>query len=175
MLYRNRTKKNGFGAGVTPIAKYTCITLLTKQKMRYNSRITSNIIETGIWSKPAPHNPLDHSALRALSLVPCSPLKALHDTPRAEQLNHVMIQSHVSVVGLATQLYRLHRRYWSSSNLAASLGSFLVNVEVENVAEIAEDSPCARVYRKSRYPRVVDLWIHVTDSAIGLRQASTNQ
>ena len=164
MLYRNRTKKNGFGAGVTPIAKYTCITLLTKQKMRYNSRITS-----------APHNPLDHSALRALSLVPCSPLKALNDTPRAEQLNHVMIQSHVSVVGLATQLYRLHRRYWSSSNLAASLGSFLVNVEVENVAEIAEDSPCARVYRKSRYPRVVDLWIHVTDSAIGLRQASTNQ
>ena len=51
----------------------------------------------------------------------------------------------------------------------------MAKVAVVNVNEIAEDSPCARVYRQGRYSRVVDLGIHVADAAIGLRRASKNK
>ena len=41
-----------------------------------------------------------------------------------------------------------------------------------NDNEIAQDSPCARVYRQGSYSRVVDLGMHVTDVAIGSGRAS---
>ena len=52
---------------------------------------------------------------------------------------------------------------------------FMANVAVANVNEIAEDSPCLRVYRQGRYSRVVDSGVHVTDAAIGLRSVRQNQ
>ena len=52
---------------------------------------------------------------------------------------------------------------------------FMANVAVANVNEIAEDSPCLRVYRQGRYSRVVDVGIHVTDAVIGLRRALKNK
>ena len=42
-------------------------------------------------------------------------------------------------------------------------------VAVVNVNKIAQDSPCARVYRQRRYSRVVDSGVYVTDAAFGLR------
>ena len=43
-----------------------------------------------------------------------------------------------------------------------------MNVEVEQVDEIAKDPFCTRVYRQGKYSRVVDSEIHVVDAAIGL-------
>ena len=37
----------------------------------------------------------------------------------------------------------------------------MAKVAVVNVTEIAYDSPCARVYREGRYPRVADVGIYV--------------
>ena len=46
---------------------------------------------------------------------------------------------------------------------------------MEIVNEIAQGSPCARVYRQRRYSRAVDFGIHATAAAIGLRRASKNK
>ena len=71
----------------------------------------------------------------------------------------------------ATQFHLLHRR--SVSNIrGARLGNFHGK---SRGGKRSYDSPCARVYRQGRYSRVVDLRIHVTDAAIGLRRASKNK
>ena len=60
-----------------------CIAHKTKNAVR---TVTSNIIETGIWSKSALKMPLGHSTLCARSLAPRSALKPPNDTPRPEEL-----------------------------------------------------------------------------------------
>ena len=44
-----------------------------------------------------------------------------------------------------------------------------------NFNEIAQDSPCARVYRQGRYSRLEDFFFCVADAATGLRRASKNK
>ena len=51
----------------------------------------------------------------------------------------------------------------------------MAKVAVVKVNGIAQDSPCDRVYRQGRYSRAVDLGIHVTDDAVGLRLASKSK
>ena len=51
----------------------------------------------------------------------------------------------------------------------------MAKAAVVNLNGIAQDAPCARVYRQGRYSRVVDFSINVADAAIGLRRDSKNK
>ena len=69
----------------------TCVALPTKCFFRRKKNV--NIIETGVWQRSAPH--------RAFSgtLRGCYPLKTPNDTGRSKELNQVMIEPAMWLVG----------------------------------------------------------------------------
>ena len=68
----------------------TCVASPTKQKMRYGLQ-RQIVLKPGFGQNQPLTISLGHSALCALSLAPCSPLKPPKGTPRPDELNQVMI------------------------------------------------------------------------------------
>ena len=177
--------KNGVGGHVRRTliwaAGSTCCVALPTKTNAVRS-ITSNTVETGIWSTSAPNNPFGSFSTLLTGAVLPTKASNWHTTPGGTQPSHNIVSCSwfgrcLGRIGeirctAATQFYLLHRRSVSSINRAARLGKFhgksRGGIRYLNCLRFTVSS-CVQTGKVSR---VVDFFIHVTDAAIGLRRAS---